>query len=569
MLGRGMSARPRLVLDDAPPREWKDSDRFHCTPLTGAAPSTFVDLAMFNDIVVVVRNGTRKLAEQVRDAFQEAAPETVPVRLTLAKPETLDAEISDEDDFSLAAEFLTSHQHEIRYVLDVGRWITWSSVQWLGLYDPKSEVKPRAILQRMLAARGREQARAIIKTAKKLSEDGALHAKAVELARRVEQNYRSTRRLNAVWGSVEVMATDSASVTIQSSDLNRDPALLNCLSGLIDLRTGRLLPHDPAELCTAVCPYTYVEPERDPDGRPVLPPAPTFERFLAEAQPDPEVRAYLMRRAGLCAYGAQRTHVFPIDLGNDGRNGKGRLAEIISHVLGEYAITARAEILLVTRNERHLTQIASLVHRRFVWVDETRATRSLDGAQVKSLSGGAPQRCNFMRADEFSYVPAFTMLLTTNEMPKFAGQDRALGTRLQITPWEISFAGREDEDLLDKLKVEGEGVLARIVWGAVDYLSGSGLRPPEAVRETTSEERIEHDPQGKWLAEHLFAQPGQRVYTDWLYEQFTAMGWTEIGTRPFAMRLSTWLGEQGWAVEKVQLHADGKRWRGWEGIGYR
>lgn len=562
----------RLVLDDAPPKDFRDAPTMHCTALTGAKPSTFADLSIFGEILVVSRRGTKKLADEVKDAFAKAAPEGVLVRIVMGAAPSLDAELSDEDDFSLAAAFLAEHQHEIRYVVDVGRWITWSSVLWTGLYDEKSDARPKALLQKMLAARGKERAHAIIKEAKLSGADPATYAKMREMARSVEREYRSTRRLGAVWGSVEIMAVDSELVTIEQDGLNRDPGVLNCLSGLIDLRTGRLRPHDPEELCTAVCPYTYAEPEtvlEDGLRRPVLPPAPTFDRFLEEAQPDPEVRAYLMRRAGLCAYGSQRSHVFAVDLGYDGRNGKGRLAEIVLHVLGGYAVTARSELLLVTRNERHLTQIASLVHRRFVWVDETRSTRSLDGAQTKMLTGGAPLRANFMRRDEFSFVPAFTMVLTTNELPKFEGQDPALGSRMQVTPWEISFAGREDEDLLDKLKAEGEGVLARIVWGCVDYLTASGLRPPEAVREMTSEERTEHDTVGKWLGEHLVREPGGRLYTDWLYEQLELLGWTEIGARPFSMRLRSWLVEQGWEVKKVQLNAGGKRWRGWEGVGFR
>jgi putative DNA primase/helicase len=554
-----MKVEHTLVIDDVPELVYRrDKDRFRCVGLTGFDPDHIADLEIYQRVLVIERTGAAKLARAVEARMLEVMPEGTRVDYAVAPEPGVESYLSKDDDLSLADRFLTEHRRELRYVGDVERWIVWNRICWRGLYDSTGHGKAQAMLQRFLAKTGREKAAEIRKEAETKSEDDK--AAAFKAARLVEARYRSSALLNAVWRQADVLAQDSDVVTLKQRDLNPDPGLLNCLSGIIDLRTGKIGPHDPEALCTAVCPYAY-----DPDDPA---PAPTFTTYLKEAQPDPEIRAYLQRRAGLCAYGGQRSHVFPIDLGNDGRNGKGLLAQVTAHVLGDYAEIVRSEILLVTRTERHLTQIASLVHRRFVWVDETRSTRSLDGAQVKMLTGGAPLRANFMRRDEFTFTPVFTPVLTTNQMPKFEGSDRALGARLQICPWDVTFAGREDEDLLDRLKAEGEGILAWLVTGAVDYLSGTGLRPPEAVREMTAEERTEHDVVGRWLKEHLIESPGMRVYTDWLYDQFTGMGWTETPARPFAMRLSTWLGEQGWDVKKVQLNVDEKRWRGWEGIGF-
>lgn len=554
-----MAAQHTLWIDDSPPAALKrKKELFTCAALTGFAPEHQADLDTYDRVVVIAQAGAEKLARDTETRLKAAVPEGTRVDFARAPEHGVEALHSEDDELSLAARFLAEHRHTLRYVGDVERWIVWTKVRWRGLYDTTGEGKAKAMVQRFLAKIGREKAAQIIKDAEKLSDDD--RAKAFARALKIEAHYRSSAMLSNVWRQVDVMAQDSDLVTLRQRDLNPDPGLLNCLSGIIDLRTGQLSPHDSAALCTAVCPFAY-----DPDETTT---APTFETYLAAAQPDPEMRAYLQRRAGLCAYGAQRSHVFPVDLGNDGRNGKGLLAQVLAHVLGDYADIARSELLLVTRTERHLTQIASLVHRRFVWVDETRAARSMDGAQVKMLTGGAPLRANFMRKDEFTFEPAFTLLLTTNQMPRFEGSDRALGTRLQIAPWEVSFAGREDEDLLDKLKAEGEGILAWVVAGAGYYLT-DGMRPPEKVREMTSEERAEHDPIGKWLDEHLIPDPTTTIYTDWLFNEYATQTLTEITARPFAMRLASWLGERGWPVSGVRTLIDGHRWRGWSGVRFK
>lgn len=582
-----------LVVDDVPERRFTAKpEQFTCTALSG------VDVPMWlektgslgiKEVLVVVRSGNESVATGVVTDFETAAAATgteLVVNTTHAMDTTPESKAAQEDDTSLALHFIRAQQHSLRYVGDVGRWLIWDGRVWVGLYDDRSERQVKGRLQLHLATMGRERAHAIIKDAEKgtAEEKQAAYALAVK----VETDYRSTRRLNAVWSAVEVRAAVSPKLRIEQADLNRNPEILNCANGMASLRTGELLPHDAQELCTAISPYSYRTDE------PVY--TPTFDRFIAECHPDPdggeksgksgesgegdrEVIGYLQRRAGLCAYGAQRSHVFCIDMGTLGRNGKGRFAELLVAVLGDYAVTARSEILLITRQDRHLTQIASLVHRRFVWVDETRASRSLDGAQVKMLTGGAPLRANFMRQDEFSFVPRFTIVLTTNEAPKFEGADRALGARLQIVPWEVSFAGREDEDLLDKLKAEGDGILSWIVRGAVLYLGSAvgGLEPPGAVVEMTQEERREHDPTGQWFDARLYetddkTADGDDIFlsTDWLYSEYTRLFVGDLTARSFSMRLSGWLAEQEWSKTKaVRRTVGGKQWRGWTGVGYR
>ena len=46
-------------------------------------------------------------------------------------------------------------------------------------------------------------------------------------------------------------------IIIDHEELDADPYILNCRKGTVDLRTGELRPHDPADLCTMQCPVDY------------------------------------------------------------------------------------------------------------------------------------------------------------------------------------------------------------------------------------------------------------------------------------------------------------------------
>ena len=50
-------------------------------------------------------------------------------------------------------------------------------------------------------------------------------------------------------------------MAIAPGDFDRDGWLLNCLNGTLDLRSGELRPHDPADLISKLAPVAY-----DPDG---------------------------------------------------------------------------------------------------------------------------------------------------------------------------------------------------------------------------------------------------------------------------------------------------------------
>jgi D5-like protein len=81
-----------------------------------------------------------------------------------------------------------------------------------------------------------------------------------------------------VSGALTLAGTE-AEVVVTPDDLDADPFLLNCTNGTLDLRTGELRPHDPADLITKMTNAAY-----DPGAA-----GAEFRAFLAVAD-QPRVR---------------------------------------------------------------------------------------------------------------------------------------------------------------------------------------------------------------------------------------------------------------------------------------
>lgn len=126
------------------------------------------------------------------------------------------------------------------------------------------------------------------------------------------------------------------------------------------VKEGALSPEAADALITVWQPFVGLEAR-------VGNPPPVLERI----QPDLGTRLFIQRLLGGSAFGFVREHVFPIFFG-DGANGKSVLASIVQHVLGDFAQTAPASLVIETRNEPHMTQIASLWGVRLAFVHETK-----------------------------------------------------------------------------------------------------------------------------------------------------------------------------------------------------
>src|SRR5215213_6238174 len=280
------------------------------------------------------------------------------------------------------------------------------------------------------------------------------HAKRSESAKRINDALR--------------LARSEPGIPIVPRQLDADPWALNVLNGTVDLRTGKLRPHDREELITKLAPVEY-----DPDAK-----APNFEAFLARILPSEALRRFVQRAIGYAAAGVVSEEVLVILYGV-GANGKSTLVNVVMEALGDYATKASPP-----------TELADLFGARFVASVETDEGRRLAEDLVKQLTGRDPIKARRMREDFWQFDPPHTLFLATNHRPEVKGTDYAIWRRLKLVPFEITIPGAEqDKGLPEKLREELPGILARIVRGCREWQrewQRDGLGEPAEVRSATT-----------------------------------------------------------------------------------
>jgi putative DNA primase/helicase len=276
-------------------------------------------------------------------------------------------------------------------------------------------------------------------------------------------------------------------LAVSVDQLDADPFLFNTPTGTLDLRTGQLRPHDPADLLTKLAGCGF-----DVGAR-----SETFERFLTDVLPDPEMRAFVGRAFGHALEGRVTEHVLPILTGT-GANGKSTLINAVEASFGDYAIAAEPD-LLVDRGSVHTTGQADLLGVRLAICSETDAGRRLAAATVKRLTGGDKIRARRMRQDNIEFEASHTVVMVTNHKPQVAGDDPALWRRLRIVPFDVVIA-KPDSSLGDRILLELPAVLAWMVRGHSDWQQ-TGLAEPAQVLAATADYRAASDALGRFLDE--------------------------------------------------------------------
>jgi putative DNA primase/helicase len=360
-------------------------------------------------------------------------------------------------DEALALQFAEQHA-DLRYVAAWGKWLSWTGTHWRFDDTLQAFDYARQICRTASAQCNKEKIASLIASAKTVSA--------------VERLARADRRIAA---------------TIDQWDAN--PWLLNTPGGVIDLRSGDMIPHKPTLYMThitAVAPGGY---------------CPRFLAFLRRiTDGDQSLIDYIQRVLGYGLTGITNEHALFFGYGT-GANGKGVLLNTVARILGTYHKTAPIETFTASNSDRHPTDLAGLRGARLVTSTETEEGRRWAESRIKTLTGGDTISARFMRQDFFEYTPAFKLFITGNHRPGLRSVDEAIRRRFHLIPFKVTIPRDDrDPDLGDKLKAEWPGILAWIIDGCINRQE-QGLRPPQAVMEATAAYLAAEDAITAWIDE--------------------------------------------------------------------
>jgi len=434
-------------------------------------------------------------------------------------------------DLGNARRLVAAHGHDLRYAPELGTWLIWDGTRWAEDVTLEVNRRQKAVVDAMftqLATVGSHEGR-----------------------KRLFSHWQRSQASARLTASVEV-ARSEPGVPVLVRQLDSDPWALNTLSGLVDLRTGALSGHERRALVTKLAPV-HVEPDAT---------CPTWEWFVDWAMGgDADLVGFLQRAVGYSLTGTVGEQVLFFCHG-DGENGKSTFLNVITELLGDYAVLAESDLLLASEHSTHSTGLTDLAGRRFVVTQELDEGRKLAEAVVKRLTGDPTFKARRMRQDFFEFRSTHKLWMAANHRPTVRGTDHAIWRRIRLIPFTARIApGQRDEHLPERLRAELPGILQWALRGCY-WWQRNGLQPPAAVLEATNTYRAEQDHVGRFLADccrtddrsAVTARDLRTAYEAWCDEQ---------GERPWSAKaVGAHLTERGHSREHLGVP---KQWT-WVGL---
>ena len=247
------------------------------------------------------------------------------------------------------------------------------------------------------------------------------------------------------------LAQTEGCIPIAASAFDHNPDLINTPTGIVDLRTGKLLPHDPEGLhmkCTSVGPDFGML-------------TPRFDAFMQEVfSHDETVIDFMTAWLGYCLSGRTSEEKLLFLMGA-GANGKSVLMKLLLALMGDYAASVAMSSLMQQRPGAIRSDLAALQGVRLAVANEGNRGDVMDTAIVKGLTSGDPLTVRRLYGEPFTYTPAAKFMIASNHRPQVDGDDSAIWRRFEVVPFQRQFQPHEqDQRLFEKLLAEGPGILA-------------------------------------------------------------------------------------------------------------
>lgn len=383
------------------------------------------------------------------------------------------------NDVGLGNLFAECYSDRLRFCIDNGKWYYYDNGVWL---KDKANMETQSLMQILLQMLG-------------------LYIKEVTNEEDVEElaimkNYKAYINKSSSTPIIK-RAIEAAgnSMRINLTDFDSNPYLLNCTNGVYDMQTlsfRQARPDDYLSLQTDT-PYYESFKIRGHECK-------KWYKFIDEITCGNKEKARFLQKAlGYSLLGDNLEECMFIAFGKT-RSGKGTLFNTVANVLGinkdnGYGATINPNFICERRNgmERDVNApepaLASCVGKRYLTLSETKQNALLDANAIKQYTGRDSVKTRTLHSEPISFIPPFTMWLSTNFYPLVNDHTIFESDRIYVVTFDKHFEkDQRDTTLkLELIKPENKPTILKwLIDGFVMY-SKEGLNPPQCVIDATEE----------------------------------------------------------------------------------
>jgi putative DNA primase/helicase len=376
-----------------------------------------------------------------------------------------------------------------------------------------------------------------------------------ELQEKLIKHAMTSESAGSIRAMLELAATEKE-VLVRAEQFNANPMLLNVRNGTLDLKTGKLLPHNRKHLISKMSKVEY-----QPNAH-----APRWEQFLMEIMAgDVELVEFLRRAVGYSLTGDTREQCLFFCYGQ-GANGKSTFLETLRKLLNDYSQAADFNSFMTKSGDGPRTDIARMRGARFVTANEA-SNRDFDARTVQQLTGDDTVVARHLYEREFEFRPQHKLWLAANHKPVVKEQTEAFWRRMRLIPFTVVFPPKERDKMLSHaLAKELPGILAWAMAGCLEW-QRNGLLVPKAIRKATLAYKDENDMLGEFFSHSCRIAEDAWTPTALLYRAFLDWWQETRGTRsqpPSGAWFGRLLNERP-ALKQIK----NKHVRGWRGLSLR
>lgn len=441
------------------------------------------------------------------------------------------------------------------YTKAVG-WLHWDNQRWAECADEIVHEHARKWVLDMYfdaVSQFAERAKAgQLKDGEKLSEDPQVKGWSAAQA---------MKRLTAM----TQLARGNELIFRDAAQFDADPRKLNTPSGIVDLLTGEIKPHDPAGMHSKITKAAY---RKEAANSPLI-----AQALMAYPR---DTWEWLQVRLGEACTGIGGKELVLLD--GSGNNGKTALTGAVRDALGSYAAVLSNTLLLSGSTKGAATpEKMDLRGLRFGYMEETPEGSYLEANVVKELLDANSIKGRQLYKGFVEWKPSHSLFLNTNNLPSVADTDDGPWRRLVRIhcpyrfrdveggePIELETDRPADVTLKDRLSsttAGREAVLAWAIQGAVKFLSADSLKQaaqtPASVDAATRDWRKTSDDLLRFIDSYMEFDPNGWVVKADLYGAFRRF-LIDSGQKPISMKtMAQRIGQHGLirarvvAVQKV------------------
>jgi putative DNA primase/helicase len=364
----------------------------------------------------------------------------------------------------IADQFIEAHLDKWRYNIDCKQWFFWNGRVW--------------------EADDRENIHNVVKD---FMRDYLALLPAMAIDKSVVELTKFIVSLNTAKGIRDILSIASHGMTIRDQDLDTHPHLLVCQNGTLDLTTKEFREHRREDFCSRITNTEY-----KPGAA-----CPQWEQHITTVFEDErELIDNVQELLGYSLFLGNPDAVFTVFFGS-GRNGKSVTLEVVSHLLGGYAVSVSPNSFMAEGDRAGSDRILMYGARLITASEPTDSSKKrceLDTGFIKGATGDDFISARRLYCEGTSFKVQGLVVLSTNALPKIHDQSIALWDRLWCVPFNHYFMPEErDKHIVEKLKDECPGVLNWLITGYKRYVDKTRLIPCAAITEQTEEYRRDED----------------------------------------------------------------------------